>query len=181
MALNQLVKYIFLICVIGSVILLSLELQKYSEKKRYNQAIAAKDYAKAAPLLGDLGRFANAYGEQLSGNVDTARTVYGSIGQKKDRTLKSHALYNLGNSYMQQVASIDIEKDSDLAYPLIELAKTSYRAALSLDSENWDARRNLEQALILLPDSNPRVPMEVQGRRGAVRTVISADSEKNLP
>ena len=77
--------------------------------------------------------------------------------------------------------AMDIEKDSDRAFPLIELAKMSYRKSLAVNSENWDARRNLESALILLPDANPKVPMEVQGRRGAVRTVISADSEKNFP
>ena len=181
MALNQISKYLFLFFAIGSAVALTFELQSYLEKRSYNEAIANEEYAKAAPLLGEQGKFANAYGEQAAGNIETARTLYGKIGREKNPSLKSQALYNLGNSYMQQVASIDIEKDSDLAYPLIELAKTSYRASLGLDSENWDARRNLEKALLLLPDSNPRVPMEVQGRRGAVRTVISADSEKNFP
>ena len=179
MALNQALKYIFFIGAIGSAGALITELQAYFEKQRYNDAITSGRYADAGPLLGERGRFANAYGEQQAGNSEDARVLYGTI--KKDPQLKAQALYNLGNSYMRQIENIDIEKDSDLALPLIELAKTSYRASLGLDSENWNARRNLEKALLLLPDSNPRVPMEVQGRRGAVRTVISADSEKNLP
>lgn len=179
MALNQSLKYVFFAGAILSAAALLMELQSYFEKRRYNNAIVSEQYADAAPLLGEMGRFANAYGEQLAGNIEDARVLYGAI--KQDPKLKAQALYNLGNSYMHQIENIDIEKDSDLAFPLIELAKTSYRASLGLNSENWDARRNLEKALLLLPDSNPRVPMEVQGRRGAVRTVISADSEKNLP
>ena len=181
MALNQALKYLFIICAVGSAAALLFELQAFVEKRNYNQAVANAEYSQAAPHLGDLGGFASAYGEQLAGNIDSARTLYGKIDRQDNPLLKARALYNLGNSYMQQVESIDIEKDSDLAFPLIELAKTSYRASLGIDSENWDARRNLEKALLLLPDSNPRVPMEVQGRRGAVRTVISADSEKNYP
>ena len=181
MALNQALKYLFVIFAMTSAVALLYELQTFLEKRNYNKAVANAEYSKAAHLLGERGKFASAYGEQLAGNIDSARTLYGQIDRKDNPLLKAQALYNLGNSYMQQVESIDIEKDSDLAFPLIELAKTSYRASLGINSDNWDARRNLEKALLLLPDSNPRVPMEVQGRRGAVRTVISADSEKNYP
>ncbi|MGR8918791.1 MAG: hypothetical protein ACU85V_04160 [Gammaproteobacteria bacterium] len=164
-----------------SVAGLVMTLVQQREQDSYNEAIARADYAEAAKFGGDRGRFAEAFGRQLQGEVDDARVIYGDLGRADDAGLRAAAFYNLGNSYMKQVRELDIEADSDRAFPLIELAKMNYRKSLAIDSENWDARRNLQRALLLLPDANPRVPMEVEGRRGAVRTVTSADSEKNYP
>ena len=71
--------------------------------------------------------------------------------------------------------------DADLASPLIELAKVSYRRLLVLDSRHWDGKYNLERALQLLPDARDEALIELDGLRGGVRTVISPDEEEKLP
>ena len=87
----------------------------------------------------------------------------------------------MGNTYLQQASSIDLEADADLALPLIELAKISYRAVLRIDSGHWDAKYNLERALQLLPDTGKQRLMNVGGRRRTVRTVVTPDPEEDLP
>lgn len=181
MAMRNVAKILFAAAALVSGAVLVVVLQKQRELDRYNEALAGANYAAAAGFAGDHGRFAEAYGLELDGDVDTARVIYGDVARSDDAALRAAAFYNLGNSYMKQVGEMDIEKDADRALPLIELAKVNYRKSLALDSENWDARRNLQNALRLLPDANPRVPMEVEGRRGAVRTVTTADTEKNYP
>lgn len=181
MALTNLARYVLALVAIISGAGLFITMQQQQEQRGYNQAIASADYAAAASFAGDNGRFAEAYGLQLDGDIKNARIMYGDLGRAEDEALRAAALYNLGNSFMKQVAQMDIEAESDRAFPLIELAKSNYRKSLAINSENWAARRNLQRALLLLPDANPKVPMEVQGRQGAVRTVTSADSRKNYP
>ena len=87
----------------------------------------------------------------------------------------------MGNTYLQQASLIDLDSDADLALPLIELAKISYREVLSINSQHWDAKYNLERALQLLPDTKEQPLINVPGRRRTVRTVITPDPEDNLP
>lgn len=181
MAMKSISKILLAFVAVASATGLVATLQQQHAERSYNRALANADYAQAAELGGDRGRFAKAYGLQQEGDINTARVIYGDIGRSDDSALRAAAFYNLGNSFMRQAESLDIDEDSDRAVPLLELAKVNYRESLAIDSENWDARRNLQRALNLLPDANPKVPMEVEGRRGAVRTVISADSEKNYP
>ena len=181
MAIKSIVKYLLVFLVFASASGLVVELQQKHKQSQYNQALADADYVAAAEFGGDHGRFAEAFGQALVGEIDDARVVYGDLGRSTDTDLRAAAFYNLGNSYMKQAETMDLDKDADRAFPLIELAKMNYRKALAINSENWDARRNLQRALRLVPDANPKVPMEVQGRPGAVRTVTSADSEKNFP
>lgn len=179
--MRTIARYLLTIVAVASGAGLVAALEQHWDLSRYNQALARADYAGAAGFAGDHGSFAEAYGLLLEGDVDKARVLYGDIARSDHAALRAAAFYNLGNSYMQQVRQMDIAKDADRALPLVELAKANYRKSLAIDSENWDARRNLQNALRLLPDANPRVPMEVEGRRGAVRTVTSADAEKNYP
>ena len=107
--------------------------------------------------------------------------VVSTLENTANETLRLAVLFNMGNTYLQQASSIDLEADADLALPLIELAKLSYREALSIDSQHWDAKYNLERALQLLPDSKEQPLIDVVGRRRTVRTVITPDPEDNLP
>ena len=107
--------------------------------------------------------------------------IYSRLENSNDKRLQTASLFNMGNTYLQQASAIDMDADGDLALPLIELAKVSYRELLHIDPEHWAARYNLERALQLLPDVQEHALMEIQGRRGAVRTIISRDPEDNLP
>ncbi|MDP6183566.1 MAG: MxaL protein, partial [Gammaproteobacteria bacterium] len=115
------------------------------------------------------------------GQHQDARIIYSGLENTDDETLRAAVLFNMGNTYLQQASSIDLEADADLALPLIELAKISYRAVLRIDSGHWDAKYNLERALQLLPDTGKQRLMNVGGRRRTVRTVVTPDPEEDLP
>ncbi len=168
---------ITLICGAG----LAVEGWRWTQTKHYNQALAQAQFAQAGRYRGDYGLFAQAYAEQQAGHYQQARILYSRLEHSADAPLRLAVLFNLGNTYLEQASLIDMEKDADLALPLIELAKGSYRELLRIDSQQWDAKYNLEHALQLSPDVGEQRVMEYAGRRGTVRTVISADPEGALP
>lgn len=166
-----------LVC--GSMLL--IEFWRWDQTRNYNAAIGQARFDDARPYRGDNGLFAKAYAEQQQARYQDARIIYGALENTEDKTLRLAVLFNMGNTYLQQASSIDLEEDTDLALPLIELAKISYRRALSIDSKYWDAKYNLERALQLLPDPKEQRLINVPGRRRTVRTVITPDPEINLP
>lgn len=160
---------------------LAVECWRWTQTRHYNQAVERAQFAAAAPYGGAYGLFAEAYARQQENQLQQARVIYSRLERTEDKPLRLAALFNMGNTYLQQAPSIDLEKEADLALPLIELAKVSYRELLRIDSRHWDAKYNLERALELSPDVGEQRVMEWQGRRGTVRTVISADPEGALP
>lgn len=149
--------------------------------KRYNAAVEAENFAAAANYPQAEGVFAQAFDEHSNARYQQARILYSELEASDDDALRVAALFNMGNTYMQQARQIDLETDPDLAAPLIELAKVSYREVLSIDSAHWNAKYNLERALQWLPDSRDLKLMELDGLQNPVRTVISAETEEILP
>ncbi len=177
-------RYFGAVCVLAAVAsaaLLITEIVRWSATTDYNEAIAAERYADAVHRDDDHALFAAAYAAQREGNFQEARVIYAKLEHSDDEQLRAAAFYNTGNSYLQQVATINRETDEDLALPLIELAKGSYRDALSIEPELWDARYNLERALQWLPDTRDRKPVPLEGRPGTIRTILSGDTQENLP
>ncbi len=181
MALKQ--RLIIMCSLIGlfcSAVLI-YDLWQWNQTRRYNTAIEQAQFAEAGSYKGDYGLFAKAYAEQQAENFQDALILYSRLEKTNDKTLRLAVLFNVGNTYLQQASTFDLEKDSDQAFPLIELAKVSYRELLRIDSQHWDTKYNLERALQLLPDLREKTLIKVDGVRGAVRTIISADTEDNLP
>jgi mxaK protein len=69
-----------------------------------------------------------------------------------DTTLQAKTRYNLGNIYLAQAIEQVDAAHIDEARTLVNLAKQSYRQALTLDSRFWDAKYNLEVAMRILPE-----------------------------
>lgn len=160
---------------------LARETTRAWQARHYNQALTVGDYAQAAKYAGDAGRFAAAYALQQAGKYQDARVAYAGLEHSADPRLRGAVLYNMGNTYLEQVAGIDLAKEADRALPLVELAKNSYRELLRVDAGHWDGRYNLERALQLLPDVGEQKVMNVEGRRSPVRTINSVDPEGALP
>lgn len=97
------------------------------------------------------GRFATAYGLQQQGEFEQALLAYGEL-EPHDTELAAAVRFNMANLYLRQALTLAGGQSDDLAIPLIELAKENYRELLRLNSEDWDAKYNLERALSLLPD-----------------------------
>ncbi len=75
-----------------------------------------------------------------------------------DPTLRSTALYDLGNLHLREGLRRHATTPEE-ALPYIELAKQYYRDVLRQRPGDWDARYNLERALWLAPEEE-QVAME---------------------
>ncbi len=71
------------------------------------------------------------------------------VSNTDDKELEAAAYYNRANIYLK-LAQRAGKNDSRLSY--IALAKQDYRNSLLLDSSNWNARFNLEIALLMVPE-----------------------------
>ncbi len=181
MALKTGLRCVLLALALGSSTALFSELQILHHARQYNDAIGQQHFADAALFGGDYGVFSAAYAAQQQGRYQQARIDYGRLEHSENRALRRAALYNMANTYLQQVSSIDLKKDADQALPLLELAKSTYRELLRQDSQYWDAKYNLERALQLSPDVSPERVIELEGRRSPVRTTNTADPDGALP
>lgn len=164
-----------------SAVFLARESLLLLKANRYNIAITSGDFKRAAEVDNDHGTFARAFSMQEEGAYHDARLLYASLDASKNKGLALQALYNLGNTYLEQAQTVDLRRDADVAIPLIELAKITYRDVLKRDSSHWAAKHNLEVALALSPDSRTLPTPAIPGRRAPNRTVISIDPEDSLP
>lgn len=156
------------------------ELEQWNQTQNYNSAIKENNFLEAGEnYKGTNGLFSMAYAQQQQGLYQEARVIYAKL--EKDETLRQSAMFNMANTYLQQALAEDLEKNADRAMPLVELAKTNYRKLLTINSHHWGAKYNLERALQTLPDASEFVSEKVEGARRAARTVLSSDSEDNLP
>ncbi len=159
------------------------EFEQWNQIQNYNSAIQENNFLEAGEnYKGSNGLFAKAYGQQQQGFYQEARITYAKLENiENDKTLRLNAMFNMANTYLQQALAEDLKKDADRAMPLVELAKTNYRKLLMIDSQHWGAKYNLERALQILPDASEFVSEKVEGARRAARTVLSSDTEDNLP
>jgi mxaK protein len=117
---------------------------------RINAAIAS---AEAAQLDANVpeARFARALALAQAGKSEEALKVYKSLSNGPRSEMRNAALYNAANLYMRDALKHG-DDESFKAIPLVELAKQSYRDLLRGQPDNWDARYNLERALLLSPE-----------------------------
>lgn len=96
-------------------------------------------------------RFARAFVLQQHEEFEAALEAYARVGAGGG-PLQADVDYNLANLYFRRALRLRDAGAEDLAFPLIELAKESYRELLRADSEDWPAKHNLELALRIAPE-----------------------------
>ena len=120
-----------------------------------NRSIASASIVRQNGPLPAAGMVAKAYYHAREGESETALGLYKQAETDAAPQLKSLALYNAGNIYLRQALALPGSGNEQHMPALLELAKESYREALRIDSEDWDARYNLERALRLAPEDEP--------------------------
>lgn len=123
-----------------------------------NQDIEIDPVSSPQPEL----QLARAYYLQQHHRYDEALAKLNLIMQAGETGLQTKVRYNLGNIYLEQAVTHVENQELGRAIPLVELAKQAYRQALTLDSQYWDAKYNLEVAMRLLPEME-RVNLENDG------------------
>lgn len=156
----------------ASLLLASMQLAALYRIHRENQwlaellsghDIAVEKLVTAAPQV----RLARAVYLQQKQRYNEALDTLSLIVAQGDDRLRAQSRYNLGNVYLGQ-AMAEVEAGRlNQAMPLLTLAKQSYKQALALDSQFWDAKYNLELALSLLPEFDRISPDQPDDDAGA--------------
>jgi mxaK protein len=95
-------------------------------------------------------QFAQAYNDVEEGRSAKALERLTTVLETKDASLEAMAYYNRANIHLRDAKALPSVDAARL--PLVGLAKQDYRTALLLDSSLWDARYNLELALLMVPE-----------------------------
>ena len=147
---------------------------------RYNQALVRQDFARAADYPGWRGQFAKAFAAQQRDEFRTAVEGYAAL-QDLPAEAAVQRDYNLGTLYLQQ-GLLQLQQDQpDVAWPLLELAKSTLRAVLRQDSKHWPAKFNLEQALSALPDPLDEPPPPRIQPKLSRRSLVKTPGQRELP
>jgi mxaK protein len=147
------VHAIFATTLLACGLLAAVHGMRLAEAARTNAAVSriqAGDPSAARPDAGEV-ELARAVSLAQSGRYEEALKAYKALAQGARDDLRPAALYDLGNLHLREAMRRGAaDKAQSLA--LIELAKQSYRDLLRLDADAWDARYNLERALVLAPE-----------------------------
>lgn len=148
---RRVVHLVFALASVALAVPLVLQAMRLQRAVRINQAIAQAADPSGQP--GDFAeaRFAHALALARTGGYEAALAAHKALVQGEHGPLRTAALYNLGNLHLRQALRNGPAAAVE-ALPLVELAKQSYRDALRADPADWDARYNLERALVLAPE-----------------------------
>ena len=127
------------------------------------------------------GQMASAYDLQQRREFDEAVKAYAAITVRPGSALQLQIKYNLANLYFRRALELRESGATDLAMPLIELAKQNYKEILRIDNDDWDAKYNLELALILAPETDAADPMAERNPERSPRALTIIRSRKSLP
>ena len=115
--------------------------------------------------------FAAARSEAERGHTQEALRLYTTLVRVGSAEFRAGVHHNIGNLYLREAAPL-WNAVGVLEYArvdtLVALAKESYRSALRLDPDDWDARYNLEYAHRITPPPKERTKSDFQGSKSSV-------------
>lgn len=100
------------------------------------------------------------------------------LAETANRDLEAAAYFNRGNIHLREALVLEAQAQGRIA--LLGLAKQDYRTALLLKPALWDARFNLEFALLMAPES-AAVARARTKKKGATVVVKAVGFRVDLP
>jgi len=117
-------------------------------------------------------QFAHAFYQAEQGQTEQALALLTTVATSHDKELEAASYYNRANINLREAIALPTEDTGRVA--LIGLAKQDYRNALLIDSSLWDARFNLEYALMMSPEESDGVSVSEWGKKGSSRVIVKA-------
>jgi mxaK protein len=132
--------------------LIAFDTYSWWKTERLNSAIADGSIIADTTTLPAQGKFAQAYYLSQKGDRERSIALYKQVERLPDLEMAGAAQYNRANGYLAKAMELSGSDNQNLALPMAELAKDTYRSLLRADPGHWDAKYNLERALRLVPD-----------------------------
>lgn len=148
---------------------------------RFNDSLIANIETYGSDSNSPHRRFANAYLLQQRHEFKAAVQAYAEVQAPPNSELQMDVKFNLANLYFSEALRLRETGDQDLAMPLLELAKENYKEILRSDETNWDAKYNLELALIVAPDLDPVDTLGELNPERSPRAITKIQLRESLP
>jgi len=116
-------------------------------------------------------QFAQAAYEVEQNKTEQALERLTSVLNTDDNSLEAAAYFNRANITLRSARALPADDAARIA--LVGLAKQDYRTALLIEPTLWDARFNLELALLMAPESVAKNKKYTK-RKGAESVVVKA-------
>jgi mxaK protein len=146
MEMKRRVHLVFLLVALIAAAAAMISATNWYGAARLGDSIARGERGEAPEL-----RLVQAMKSARDGDAEAAIRAYKDVIENGREDIRQAALFDLGNLYLRQALRSGTA-EADRYMPLIELAKQSYRTLLRANSDDWEARYNLEQALRLAPE-----------------------------
>lgn len=124
-------------------------------------------------------QFAQAFNDAKQGKNESALEILTRVLESNDLELESAAYFNRANIHLR--AAQALAADDSARISLLGLAKQDYRSALLINSSLWDARYNLELALLMAPEEPELVQSIKKGRNSSSVVVKAVGFRVDLP
>ncbi|MCP4300839.1 MAG: hypothetical protein GY783_09660 [Gammaproteobacteria bacterium] len=163
------------------LLLIGYDSIRLARDQRFNNALTADNAAAIDGSENAHRQFARAYSLQQQEDFKAAVKAYAAIEARPHSRLQMDIKFNLANLYFREALRFREAGDEDLAMPLIELAKQNYKEILRADNTYWDAKYNLELALVAAPDTDPVDPLAERNPERSPRAITKTPLRENLP
>ncbi|NKC11500.1 MAG: MxaK protein [Gammaproteobacteria bacterium] len=175
--LSVLAVGLILACLVA-LVFQGLTLQKMMHFNRALPNVAVTPNAVAHTAQAN---FARAYALQQAQEFEAALRAYAGIAPEPHSRLEAAIDYNIANLHLQRALIAFRAEQSDVAVPLVALAKQAYRDLLRNHPTHWDAKYNLELSLRLLPDLPEHDPAQERNPERAPRSTGAVEAYRRLP
>ena len=147
----RLVRTLFLL----ALLLLLASLVSIDHDLRYNKALAGENVGTAGMTESELHAI-EGWHAYVDEDYLIAEQAFSARIAAPDEPDRLHARFMLADLYVRKAVALETSEKPDARVPLLELAKSHYRAILRADNSNWGARYNLARVLQLQPDTDLR-------------------------
>jgi len=162
--------WLLVIVVIASVLLAGKAGLALWQTNQVNEFIAKPSEFEAVPKQAK-AQFAQAAYEVEQNNSEQALERLTGVLNTDDNSLEAAAYFNRANINLRSARELPSDDAARIA--LVGLAKQDYRTALLIEPELWDARYNLELALLMAPES-VTIKKAYSKRKGSESVVVKA-------
>ncbi|MDH3747568.1 MAG: hypothetical protein OER97_05130 [Gammaproteobacteria bacterium] len=151
------------------------------QHQRFNDSLTKDDKTVVDGPDNAHRQFERAYALKHKQDFRAAVKAYAAIEPQPNSSLQMDIKFNLANLYFREALRLRDTGDDDLAMPLIELAKENYKEILRAENTYWDAKFNLELALIVAPETDPVDPTGELNPERSPRAITKINARESLP